>query len=231
MLSVNDTPKREITRRAPSIAAGLIVALLATGCASSTHDRLTVGTVPDDYRTRHPIVVAENQVVEAIPVTTNTKSLSLRHRNVVVDFANRFRRSGSRYMQIVVPVGSSNEGAANAVARSIVATLGDNGITASQIALSNYQADGAGAPIQLAFMSLTAEAGPCGEWPEDISVTGQNRQYHNFGCATQNNLAKMIANPADLVGPRGESEIDSTRRDNVITNWRTNGSEDLTSQF
>ncbi|MCG8557207.1 MAG: CpaD family pilus assembly lipoprotein, partial [Proteobacteria bacterium] len=95
MLSVTDTPRRAINRRPLTVAAGLIVSALAAGCASSSHDQLTVGTVPDDYRTRHPIVVAESQVVEAIPVTANTRSLSLRHRNVVIDFANRFRRSSS----------------------------------------------------------------------------------------------------------------------------------------
>ena len=41
----------------------------------------------------------------------------------------------------------------------------------------------------------------------------------------------MIANPADLLGPRGETEIDSTRRTNVITDWQDGGTEDLPALF
>ena len=57
----------------------------------------------------------------------------------------------------------------------------------------------------------------------------ENRNYQNFGCATQSNLAAIVANPSDLLGPRGESEIDATRRDQVITDWRENASRRLPS--
>ena len=34
-----------------------------------------------------------------------------------------------------------------------------------------------------------------------------------------------------LLGPRGETEIDSTRRTNVITDWQDGGTEDLPALF
>ncbi len=71
----------------------------------------------------------------------------------------------------------------------------------------------------------------CGQWNEDILDTTQNRNYENFGCATQKNLAAMVANPEDLLGPRGESEIDATRRTNVINDWRDFGSDRLPTLF
>ena len=40
----------------------------------------------------------------------------------------------------------------------------------------------------------------------------ENRQYWNFGCATQRNLAAMVANPADLVQPRSETPPKRQRR-------------------
>jgi pilus assembly protein CpaD len=36
-----------------------------------------------------------------------------------------------------------------------------------------------------------------------------------MGCATQRNLAAMVANPEDLVHPRGETPRPSERRDTV----------------
>lgn len=213
----------------------LLAASLVAGCASSSSSRqhLIVGSTPDDYRTRHPIVVSESEVVEDIPVGANMRELSFRDANVVVDFTRRFRRSGGRSMQVMVPSQSYNENAAKRISSQIISTLLDNGVRRSQIVTTSYHAGSHSnsAPVRLSYRALAANVGECGKWQENIVAGEDNRQYHNFGCATQNNLAKMIANPADLVGPRGESSIDATRRDNVITNWRTNGSSPLANQL
>jgi len=53
-----------------------------------------------------------------------------------------------------------------------------------------------------------------------IQNSVKNENWHNFGCATQQNLAAQIANPMDIVAPRGMSPIDAERRSTVITKWR-----------
>ncbi len=211
----------------------LLTAVLLTGCANSSRQHFIVGSTPDDYRTRHPIVVAESEVVEDIPISANMRELSFRDANVVTDVARRFRRSGGRSLQIMVPSQSVNEAAAKRISKQIIATLTSSGLHRSQIVTTSYHAAGysSSAPVRISFMALAANVGECGKWEDNIIADEDNRQYHNFGCATQNNLAKMIANPADLVGPRGESSIDATRRDNVITSWRTDGSTALQRQF
>ena len=214
-----------------------IVSLLATnmlvGCAGSPRDNMVVGATPDDYRARHPIIVSENETVEDIPISANMRELSFRDHNVVADFASRFRRSGGRSMQIMVPSQSPNEVAARRISRQILTALIAKGVERSQIATTSYLANNHSnsAPIRISFLALAASVDECGKWDENIIATYENRQYGNFGCATQNNLAKIIANPADLIGPRGESTIDASRRDTVITQWRTSGSSDLNRQF
>ena len=47
-----------------------------------------------------------------------------------------------------------------------------------------------------------------------------NREYWNFGCATQRNLAAMVANPADLVQPRGSTPAYQGRRTVVLDKYR-----------
>ena len=65
--------------------------------------------------------------------------------------------------------------------------------------------------IRLSYPKISAVAGPCGLWPEDLGPSilnngyNENRQYYNFGCAYQRNMAAMIDNPADLVQPRRET--------------------------
>ena len=64
------------------------------------------------------------------------------------------------------------------------------------------------AAIRLNYPRISAVAGPCGVWPEDLGSSSknkgyfENKQYYNFGCAYQRNMAAMVDNPSDLVQPR-----------------------------
>jgi pilus assembly protein CpaD len=214
-------------------AALLIVAALASSCAY-VQDQTTVGAVPDDYRTRHPIVVHESETKQDIIVSINARKLSLREQDVVRGFAASYRRSGAKEMAVLVPTGSPNEAAARRLAREATDILRTAGIAAGNIRVMHYAARelGDAATIRLAYGALVAEVlSQCGQWPEDMFNTVQNENYYNFGCATQKNLAAMVANPADLVGPRAESEIDATRRTNVINDWQQDGTAPLRPLF
>lgn len=209
----------------------LMAAMLVTGCSSFNRDHVIVGSVPTDYRTTHPIIVSDNEVYEDLALSASTRKLSLRDRNVVRDFAFRFKRSGARSVRIVIPVGSRNERAARRVQPQISAELRLAGIRQSQITTTGYQASAHGdaASVRVVYNAMTAAvASECGVWNGDLGRSPENKNYHNFGCASQNNLASLVANPADLLGPRGESEIDATRRDKVISDWRNGGAEKVT---
>lgn len=215
------------------ISATLMAGALAmTGCASYQKDHFTVGSVPSDYRTKHPIVVSQSEMTEDLIVTSQMKNMSLRHRDQVIAFLARFKKSGAKSVRVILPAGSHNEAAARRVGKDVVQLLKEERVTAGRIAVSRYHAanHGDAATIRLAFESTVAKVhSECGQWTEDLVYTPENRNYQNFGCATQNNLAEMIANPQDLIGPRGESEIDAERRGTVIDDWRTNGTENLPS--
>lgn len=210
----------------PARMALLLVALLSSGCASYNRDHFTVGSVPDDYRTRHPIIVTESERAVDLVVTSDAHALSTRDTNVVKAMGHRFRVSGAKSIAIIIPSGSRNEAAARRLAHDTVGVLQGTGVSAASIVIQHYDASGHGdsAALRLAYSDLVAGVdSQCGTWNEDILETTENRNYENFGCATQNNLAQMIANPADLLGPQGETPLDSERRTNVIKNWRTNG--------
>jgi pilus assembly protein CpaD len=82
------------------------------------------------------------------------------------------------------------------------------------------------ATIRLNYPKISAVAGPCGLWPEDlgpaISNKGylDNKDYYNFGCAYQHNLAAMVDNPSDLVQPRAETPAYTTRRSEAFEKYR-----------
>ena len=107
-------------RRSP-VRHGLAAILIASaglmaGCASYGQDGTTTGAVPDDYRTRHPIVVSQSETSEDIVVSTHARELSPRDHDLTVDFARRFKRSGANSMAVMIPSGSRNEAAARRIA-------------------------------------------------------------------------------------------------------------------
>ncbi len=202
--------------------AGFALATLGlAGCAQRSDTAL--GFVPDDYRSRHPIIVGEATRDLDILVASSETRLTHPDLTRVQSFAQRFRASRASVIHIQTPVGTRNAPAAGLVAKDIVRALGREGIARSRVIVSSYgvEASGEAFPIRLSFTGLAAGLDhPCGQWPEDLGNTYQNRNYENFGCASQANLAAQIADPRDLLGPRGMSEIDAERRTKVIQDYR-----------
>ncbi len=69
-------------------------------------------------------------------------------------------------------------------------------------------------PIRFASRTahIAASTTPCGKWTGIWPQFRENKHYANFGCSYQNNMAAMIANPADLLGPRATTEVDPAKR-------------------
>jgi pilus assembly protein CpaD len=76
------------------------------------------------------------------------------------------------------------------------------------------------APVRLAFNKITASVEGCGAWTDRLENDVSNRNYKNFGCATQANLAAMVDNPLDLLYPRALAPADAARRSTALDNYR-----------
>lgn len=205
------------------IAAAAMLAASAVLLAGCGNSQLTTGSIPDDYRTRHPIVLAEGEHALDIPVASGDVRLSIGMKDTVKGFAQNFASSPAGVVQIQVPHGSYNSAAAQRLAGDIRRTLTTSGIRPDRILMSSYGASPSGdaAPIRLSYVTTKAMTSPCGEWPADLSDnTFGNRNWYNFGCASQNNLAAQVANPTDLIAPRGTTPIDATQRAKVISDYR-----------
>jgi pilus assembly protein CpaD len=207
----------------PLLAAGLIAASALSGCAAfGQRDHIEVGSIPDDYRTRHPITIAEKHSQLMVPVGNAPRQLSYADEQVIGGFLDRYRTAGSGAIQIMAPGGARNSGAAGMVANQVAHYAASQGF-GDRIIMNQYAAPAGQAtpPVIIGYSAIKASAGPCGKWPADMGVDAENKQYHNFGCAYQNNVAAQIANPMDLLGPRLPGMIDASDRGQVITDYRT----------
>ncbi len=221
-MSSNKTAPQSRVPAPAAVLAAVLIATLAAGCAPKP-DRLATGAIPDDYRARHPIVLAEGEETIDVPISSGDVSLQLATRDLIRGFASRYHGTSSSVVQIMLPSGSPNSAAVNRVRREIRAALVSGGVPANRIVELRYQAGASGdaAPVRLSYTAIKASTGPCGEWPEDLAMkTESNQNYYNFGCATQSNLAAQVSNPTDLLGPRVMSPIDAEQRNTVINNYR-----------
>lgn len=206
-----------------AVAALISVAATVAGCASPK-DSMTTGSIDDDYRQRHPIVLTQAEHNVDIPVSTGDRRLTIGMRDTVRGFVQDYKAHATGTVEILTPQGSANSPGISNLRHDIRQELVANGIPSPRIVDTFYPAGGAGdaAPIRLSFMATTAVTNACGQWPEDLSSNAfDNKNYYNFGCSQQSNLAAQVANPTDLVAPRAQTPIDATERGTVIDNYRS----------
>jgi pilus assembly protein CpaD len=208
-----------IRRSAIPILAIAIAASLA-GCAK--RDSITVGAIPDDYRTTHPIVIAEKNQKIDLPVGAGDRGMTGSQRDTLLGFLDSYDKSAAPTLTIQVPSGSANEVAATAAARDFARLAVAAGVKRNRIVVTSYQAASVeiSSPVRVSFVSVRAQTDKCGRWPDDLLQTSENKHYADFGCSYQNNLAAQMANPADLLGPRKQTPIDAERRGVVIDGYR-----------
>jgi pilus assembly protein CpaD len=210
-------------RRAARCLMAVAALSLLAGCNMVTRtDSVSVGAVPDDYRTNHPIMIAEKEQVIDLPVGASDRGMTKTQKVALGGFLSDYDRSAAPVVTILVPVGSGNAVAASQAGQEFAHYAKRMGVPASRIAISSYQAQSAevSAPVRVTYTAMKAQTGKCGRWPEDIAQTSENKHYANFGCSYQNNLAAQIANPADLLGPRKMTEVDAEKRSVVIDEYR-----------
>jgi pilus assembly protein CpaD len=212
------------TLRLLGALVGLSVAL--GGC--NTSGEVVTASVPDDYRQRHLIAVQEADRSIVVFVGQGRGGLSATQRADVMGLAQIWVREGTGAIVADVPVDTPNARAAASSFREIRALLAAGGVPSRGITLRHYHPDDPRtlATIRLSYPRIAAVAGPCGLWPEDLGPSimnpgyFENKSYHNFGCASQRNLAAMIDNPSDLEQPRSETPADTPRRTEAFEKYR-----------
>jgi len=223
-----------MTRRAPDLkrglrlAAALLGAAAALGACTHTEQELPTASIPTDYRLRHPIVIQEANRATEVFVGSARGGLTATQRADILGLARAWLREGTGAIVIDMPVHTPNARTARDSLREIQTILAAAGVPPRGITVRDYRPTDPRlfATIRVNYPRIIADAGPCGTWPEDIGPSIHNkgyldnRQYHNFGCAAQRNLAAMVENPSDLVQPRTETPAYNARRAFMLDKYR-----------
>jgi pilus assembly protein CpaD len=200
------------TRRLALTATALMPLIWLSGCGYG-------GAAIDDYYQpqmhyeRFPIEVAKGTV--RLDVTTKRTTLTDRQEDAVAKFAQQALDSGAQHINIRRPSGSRAEAVADQVTELLVA----RGIAPEAI-VHKDNAGGKGGAVVLTFERKFAVTAECGDWSDDLAITGHNQPPPDFGCATQHNMAAVVANPEDFQTPRASTPADPMRRNQVFVDYR-----------
>lgn len=224
MTSTNSVDRR----RSLGLAGALIGLAVTLGACQHTDDSLAMVNAPDDYHQRHPISVTEADRSIVVFVGRARGGLTAEQRAEVTGMAQDWMREGTGAVTVDVPVDTANARAAQESLHEIQATFAAVGVPPRGILVRKYHPqDPRQLPaIRVNYPKITATAGPCGLWPEDLGPSihnpsyGENKPYYNFGCSNQRNLAAMVEDPTDLVQPRAETPAYTPRRSIAFDKYR-----------
>ncbi len=217
MATKADTRGLRRSRLPHALAIGLL-SLSVAACSQTTGQQQIVGAVSTDYRDNYPITISDSLATLDIPVGMETRYLPDGMEDNILGFAAAFMRSGSDAFAIVLPAGSANASATAAIALQIEdLVIQQGGVPPASIQFRSYPGQsGDAAPVRLAYVRLAATSPACGNWNENLARNPTNGNFANFGCATQHNLAAMVANPLDLLYPRMMTPPDAARRSTAV---------------
>jgi pilus assembly protein CpaD len=197
-------------------------------CTDINNDVAVTARIPDDYRQRHPIAIQETDRSVVVFVGHARGGLSASQRADVIGLGRVWVSEGTGAIVADVPVDTPNARAAASSLQEIKTLLAASGVPPHGISVRHYHPDDPRTlpTIRLSYPKIAAVAGPCGLWPENLGPSiknpsyFENKDYYNFGCAYQRNMAAMIDNPSDLVQPRSETPAYTRRRTEGFDKYR-----------
>jgi pilus assembly protein CpaD len=195
-------------------AAALACVLVSSSCAVG---RDGVVDVAQDGEVNHPITVEPTFRELKVQFAGGPTGMPADDAAKFDAFLADYRAHGNGSLGISVPNGAPSRNAITYFAERAAAT----GINRDKILVSTHDAANGDFRVDVSYISYSAHADECGkDWSENLAFTLDNRTPVNFGCSVQHNIAAMVADPRDLLGPRPFDPVDNTRRAVVMDHYQ-----------
>lgn len=198
----------------------LALALTSAGCREHLRvDDATAGQINDPDK-RHPIAFTRRTEALYVEVAQTGDGLSPNQQADVWRFLERYKSESAGPLRISAPGSVKGHMSVSRSVRHVEAMVADAGIPRSAVEERRHHgASELGQAVKLAYERPVAMAPECGSWPEDLGENRERLPNENFGCASQRNLAMMVANARDLKVPQEETPRASERRDVIWTKY------------
>jgi pilus assembly protein CpaD len=192
-------------------AAALAAVLMAGSC--STTDPNSV--VWEDGARNHPIAVEPSYRSLKVQFTGSAEGINTEDAAKFDVFVADYRVHGNGSLGISVPNGPASRAAITYFGERAAAT----GISRDKILVSTRDVANGDTRVDISYIAYTASTQACGDWSENESYSLDNRTPKRFGCSVQQNIAAMVADPRDLLGPGAMGPVDTSRRAAVMDHY------------
>lgn len=195
--------------------AALAAAACAGGPFNGEEHAMTVAEA-------HPISVDSQVVTLTIDADATTTDLSNVDKARLRAFADAYLRNGHGPLTITAPSGTSGDFDGQEMAADIRQALNEAGVPWGSLSGATYRTGGdAGDQLIVSYTHYIATPSECGVWTGTKFRDYRNLRSPNYGCATQNNIAAMIADPRDLIAPADAAPGDAARTVRAIDSYRS----------
>ena len=194
-------------------AAALMSILVAGSCSTARDDG---NFMTEDGAANHPIAVEPTYQELKVQFAGGPAGMTPDDAMKFDAFLADYRAHGNGSLGISVPNGAPSRAAITYFAERAAAT----GISRDKILVSSHDVANNDWRVDVSYISYSARAEACGrDWSDDLAFTLDNRTPANFGCSVQHNIAAMVANPRDLLGPGPMGPVDTARRATVMDHY------------
>jgi pilus assembly protein CpaD len=194
------------------LRAAAVGAILMAGSCSVMNDGATIS---EDGARNHPITVEPSYRDLKVQFGAGADGMSSEDAAKFDSFLTDYRLHGNGSLGISVPSGASSRAAITYFGERAAAS----GISRDKILVSTHDAANGDRRVDVSYIAYTAHTQSCGDWSESESFTLENQTPKNFGCSVQQNIAAMVADPRDLLGPGGQGPVDTARRAAVLDHY------------
>lgn len=189
----------------------LAVCAAALASCTTTPDK-NPGMMMPDGALNHPITVEPSYQSLKLAWSPAQGGLSQADAARFDAFVADYRDHGNGAIAVSAPSGPMAQGAVQFFAGRINAM----GVSRDRILVANHDIVDGDMRVEVNYLSYVAKTDKCGDWSDDLAYTLSNSTPKNFGCSVQQNIAAMVSDPRDLLGPRRMGPGDAGRQVTIM---------------
>ncbi len=201
-----------------TMLAASLALLTATGCRGL--DNYTARVLSDPEK-KHAINYTSESETLYVELPSGGGDLSQNQAADVRRFVERYKVESTGGIRIAAPRSMGGRFAIARSMRQVEDIVSGAGIPRHAIRMQDYSGSNPefGPALRLAYRRPVALPPHCEDFSKDMGVDRERLTTRNFGCASQSNLALMVANSRDLKHPQQSAPRSSERRSVTWTDY------------
>ena len=202
------------------VAGAALICTTLVACEEPRRLPEYVAVALNDTKMRHPIGFEDRREVLHIDIPPRAVGLSHNQLADIQRFLARYKAESVGPLSVSVSREARGSAGATRALDDLARLVREAEIKPADVTRGRHSdAHRSRSMVRLSYARPVAVAPECGHWHRDLGRERERVHYPEFGCATQRNLAGMVANARDLQRPQDEQPRSAERRSQIWTRY------------